>query len=357
MFKTNNHGYIGPGLFRFILAFMVLLYHTLAFFPLGHYAVYVFFFLSGYWIFKMYEEKYSQYENSYWVYLRSRLMRVLLVYWLILAIAIIVFFIKSSLLPNTGWQGFSVYEIFIKNIFVMGLNTSPIIFITPAWSLEIEIQFYMIVPLLIMLRKFINIKMQLFISILFLSVLLYFIPVEKRIANLFFSLPFFLIGAWLYYSGKIFSEKIVRIFLLLIAGVLLINFMVPELRTHFMVKTESRFGIDQYQDHINILLALLTIPFLTRNITQKVTDQNDSIWSSMSFVLYLAHWPLLKIYNTVLLIQGEKYKLLYLVLLYIASLSLSYFIAVKFDRHFEGLRRKWLKAQKKKTILIPALAD
>ena len=57
MFTTIVGFKPGPGLFRFILAFMVLIFHTISFFPLGHYAVYVFFMLSGYWIFKMFEEK------------------------------------------------------------------------------------------------------------------------------------------------------------------------------------------------------------------------------------------------------------------------------------------------------------
>jgi peptidoglycan/LPS O-acetylase OafA/YrhL len=347
MLKIIKNLKIGPGQFRFLLAFLVLMYHSLEFFPLGHYAVYVFFLLSGYWIFKMYEEKYRFFKNAYLVYIRSRLMRLMFVYWLILAIAIVVFFIKSYLLNNHNWQGFSVAEVFLKNIFVLGLNSSPIIFITTAWSLEVEIQFYLAVPLFVMLRKYVDIKVQLIFSLLILAVLIYLIPLDSRTPNLFFSLPFFLIGAWLYYSAKIFTAKIANIFLGIMAAVLLINIFVPDLRHIFLVKTESRFGIDQYQDHINMLLALLTIPFLTRNITQKITDTHDGTWSSMSFVIYLVHWPLLKLYNTANILQGGSHKLLNLVLLYVASLLLSYIIAVKYDQYFEGIRRKWLKKQEK----------
>jgi peptidoglycan/LPS O-acetylase OafA/YrhL len=357
MFKIIKDFKIGPGQFRFLLAFLVLMYHSLEFFPLGHYAVYVFFLLSGYWIFKMYEEKYRYYKNSYLVYIRSRLMRLMFVYWLILAIAIGVFFIKSNLLNNHNWQGFSVTEVFLKNIFVLGLNSSPIIFITTAWSLEVEIQFYLAVPLFVMLRKYINIKVQLVMSLLILAVLIYLIPVDSRTPNLFFSLPFFLIGAWMYYSGKVFSQKTVNIFLGSIATILLINIFVPDLRAIFLVKTESRFGIDQYQDHINMLLALLTIPFLTRNITQKISDPNDGTWSSMSFVIYLVHWPIIKLYNTANILQGDSHKLLNLILLYAASLSLSYLIAIKYDKYFEGIRRKWLKKQQKQIASTPVLSS
>jgi len=283
-------------------------------------------------------------------------MRLLFVYWLVLAIAIIVFFAKSYLLSNDSWRDMNLVEIFSKNIMVIGLNSSPIIFITPAWSLEVEIQFYLAVPILVMLRRYLDIRVQLLISLLILVVLIYYIPVNDRLPNLFFSLPFFLIGAWLYYSSKVFTEKTANIFLLAGAAVLLLNFSVPALRAIFLVKTESRFGIDQYQDHINMLLALLTIPFLTRNITQKISDKNDSTWSSMSFVIYLLHWPLLKLYNTALLMEGNKYKLIYLALLYIASLLFSYIIAIKYDKYFEGVRRKWLSKQQKDMPKTVALA-
>jgi peptidoglycan/LPS O-acetylase OafA/YrhL len=154
----------------------------------------------------------------------------------------------------------------------------------------------------------------------------------------------------------VFSEKTVNVFLGLIAAVLLINIFIPGLRTIFLVKTESRFGIEQYQDHINMLLALLTIPFLTRNITQKITDSHDGTWSSMSFVIYLVHWPLLRLYNTANILQNDSHKLLNLILLYAASLLFSYIIAIKYDKYFEGVRRKWLKKQEKAKAPVASFA-
>lgn len=255
------------------------------------------------------------------------------------------FFTTNGMLHANSWQRFSLAEIFIKNIAILGLNTSPIIFLTPAWSLDVEVQFYIVAPLLVMLRRFINISAQFILSLLMLSVILYCVPVENRISHLLLYLPFFLCGALLYYSGKIFSAKSSHYFLLAAAGIVVINLIVPGLREEFLKKDLPLFGLHHYQDHVNIILALLTIPFLSRNVTQKVTDTNDGTWSSMSFVLYLVHWPILKMYTTTVLLQGEKYKMIYLILFYIISLLVAYLITAKVDSYCESFRRKWLSKQ------------
>ena len=61
--KVYTNNMISPGLFRLLLAFLVVIFHTTSFIPLGNYAVYVFFVLSGFWIFKMYNDKYKNYNT------------------------------------------------------------------------------------------------------------------------------------------------------------------------------------------------------------------------------------------------------------------------------------------------------
>ena len=50
---------IKPGLVRFVLATLVVLFHITKFIFIGHLAVFCFFVLSGYWVSLMYETKYS----------------------------------------------------------------------------------------------------------------------------------------------------------------------------------------------------------------------------------------------------------------------------------------------------------
>jgi peptidoglycan/LPS O-acetylase OafA/YrhL len=340
----------GPGLFRFILAFVVVIYHTVGAFPLGHFAVYVFFMLSGYWIFKMFEEKYSSYKNAYLVYIKSRLLRVIFIYWLVLLVGIIVFFVAVSITQSDSWQQFSMTEIVLKNVFILGINQSPIMFVVPAWSLEVEIQFYLLAPVLVLLRPYISIQWLLVAAVAAMLLYIQVVPLQHRVSNIVLYLPFFLIGAWLYYSHKLFSAKTANFGLWLGVLVIAVNVLVPSLRAGFLTKTAPLFGAHHYQDQINIVLAFLTLPYLSRNITQKETSSFDGTWSSMSFVLYLLHWPLLKIYYTLLYVNGNAYKAIFFGGYFIVSVALSYFISVTADRYFENIRRNWLKKQTKASV-------
>jgi hypothetical protein len=61
-------------------------------------------------------------------------------------------------------------------------------------------------------------------------------------------------------------------------------------------------------------------------------------------------------YNTANILEGDKHKLFNLVLLYIASLLFSYIISRWYDKYFEGIRRKWLKKQKKADVHAAVLS-
>ena len=332
----------GKGMLRLILAISVMLFHTLRFFPLGHYAVFIFFVLSGYWIFKVYEENYSSYKNAYWVYLRSRIMRIAFIYWLVLSIAIVAFFSSNGLTHSYSWQQFSFTEIIVKNLLLIGINTAPVMFVVPAWSLEVEIQFYALAPLLIWLHRKVSIQWQLFFSVLLLLLFMAVVPAEKRFSHVFLYLPFFLIGAWLYYAQKVFSAKVARLSLLTGVGILIVHFCIPVLNAKLQVRTSPVMGIDHYQDQINMVLVLLTVPFLSRNLLLSVPDKNGATWSSMAFVLYLIHWPLLRMYNAMMPVAGQHH-FVYLMAYYVISILLAYLISATADRFFEELRRSWLR--------------
>jgi peptidoglycan/LPS O-acetylase OafA/YrhL len=80
--RLSDFTKLGPGAFRLILALAVVLHHCTRFFPFGTVAVYVFFILSGYWVTRMWEERYSTSQNAYSLFVLSRSLRIFPLYWI-----------------------------------------------------------------------------------------------------------------------------------------------------------------------------------------------------------------------------------------------------------------------------------
>src|ERR1700675_4798789 len=79
---------IGPGFFRLFLSFVVVFHHS---FPLrlGAWAVYVFFILSGFWISRMWRQRYAQTHRPLLTFVVSRWWRLAPVFliWTVLSVA------------------------------------------------------------------------------------------------------------------------------------------------------------------------------------------------------------------------------------------------------------------------------
>ncbi|MGN6291496.1 MAG: acyltransferase family protein [Chitinophagaceae bacterium] len=347
--------FITPGLFRFLLAFVVVIYHSVDFLTIGHYAVYVFFMLSGYWIFRMYNEKYSTYKNSYYVYICSRLARLMPLYWLILLVSLIAYTIPTISQRLAGLEG-QGWTIAAFNFLALGLANSPHQFIGTAWSLDIEIQFYIIAPLLLLLcRK--GFGWPLLVAGSLLSLLLVFNHYISE--NLVIYLPYFVIGGLIYCFNIQAGRNTAIICMLLLLAILCTNYVIPGLRTDYLLNRKAEvFGFN-YREGLNVILAILTVPFLTVNVRQvpkKEMAASEQVWSSMSYVVYLLHWPLLLVYSVCVAGVSGKTKVIYLSIFYILCIGLSYLIAKYIDAHFEKRRRTWIgKMEKKQELKVSSI--
>lgn len=86
---------MGPGTFRLLLATIVVITHYSAL-NLGGTAVDLFFVLSGYWVTRMWNLKYSLLDRPYAVFMRSRVWRLAPIFWLCSGLAIFI----TSYLPT-----------------------------------------------------------------------------------------------------------------------------------------------------------------------------------------------------------------------------------------------------------------
>lgn len=142
---------LGPGMFRLGLALLVLVHHSTRL-GLGAAAVYVFFCLSGYWMHAVWEGRYSKLPHGYLTFVFARYIRLLPLFWLcgLLAFGVELFLGKVN---PAGWlsQTHSWIEwlhLVGPNVLILGYNWQEHMALVPAWSLDIEMQFYLLLPLL-----------------------------------------------------------------------------------------------------------------------------------------------------------------------------------------------------------------
>jgi len=103
----------------------------------GSSAVYLFFGLSGYWIYQMYVHKYSKTRSPFFTYMVSRLWRLLPVFLLINTSAILVdiFYQHRSVFAG-NWM--SKLHFIVSNTMLLGYDSLPSKPLVPAWSLDLE---------------------------------------------------------------------------------------------------------------------------------------------------------------------------------------------------------------------------
>ncbi len=139
---------MSPGAFRMMLAAMVAFSHT-AGPPIGKSAVLLFFILSGYWIAKMWQERYVRTKAPYLTFVVSRAWRLLPLYWVCYAVTLVIAWLTDrcsseewALMSEGGW--------IMHTALLLGSATDYRL-LTSAWSLDYELQFYLLAPLLLML--------------------------------------------------------------------------------------------------------------------------------------------------------------------------------------------------------------
>jgi peptidoglycan/LPS O-acetylase OafA/YrhL len=179
------------GLLRVLLALAVLISHSHSLFGLklmeGTEAVQVFFILSGFYIAMILAEKYDQ---SYKLFITNRFLRIYPIYYVILFLMVVgalLMLVATGTIGNAlkpfadvwssiQWSSFAV--VIIVNLILFGLDILSfmgldkngalhllsgqqtaqrwsLLLILPAWTLSIELMFYLLAPLIVRLKSWI----------------------------------------------------------------------------------------------------------------------------------------------------------------------------------------------------------
>ncbi|MCK6601727.1 MAG: acyltransferase [Bacteroidetes bacterium] len=339
---------IGPGTFRFILAFIVVVYHATGYIAIGHMAVYAFFILSGYWISRMYTESYQFVSRPYLTFMTSRMLRLYPVYLTSIALFLFVWLIFYFFsLPDSGYR--FLYgpvltgEFWLRNLSLLFFDPYDNKLIGPAWSLDFEVQFYLLAPVFLWIHRKWKAVVPLFLISLVLFLVLYYSGLTGML-RLALYLPFFFIGMILYLN-RILTVSSVWYWgsLLVFWLVFLLPYPIPDLYQTLIVKRNFSFAGLNATEVYNVLLALLLTPFIVRNL-HRPSGKTDRQLGNLSYLIYLFHWIFLIPYGSVFQNPGMVKVFGYSLYIF-ATLSVSVLFLFLVDAPAEKFRKSWLKSK------------
>lgn len=357
------------GILRFILALAVVIAHSGPIFGFkfvgGLAAVQAFYIISGFYMTLILNEKYIGINGSYKLFISNRFLRLFPIYWTVLFLTLALSVAISVYTNGADLGQFSVYAqyfhtmsfgsfvfllftnlfLFLQDIVMfLGLDvtsghlfftsnfreTSPqlfqFLFIPQAWTIGVEIAFYLIAPFIVR-RKIKFILLLILCSILLRLVLVFNGLHVDPWAYRFFptELVFFLLGVISYHIYlKIRALDIKKGYLKAIWGSLV------------AISLFYNFIPIPYKYPIYLVLFLISLPFvfmLTKN--WKV----DAYIGELSYPIYISHMFLLSCITTfnIPVYFGKGLNLVLVTILF--SLILNEFVAKKNEK----VRQKRLK--------------
>lgn len=287
----------GPGFFRICLAILVYLSHVSSL-RLGVAAVYVFFSLSGFWISRLWTVKYSRSSRAWRIFVISRFWRLWPVFITSMALSWGLF-----LLATHGWAPFGFSYIFFKADYLHQLISNTVMFgyatlpfpaqlIRPMWSLDIEAQFYLIAPvvLVLLVRGRLVIAALVALSLAFL------------LAGHAYVLPRYLI----FFMAGILAEKSkwapgAKLAVAALAAAILLvaaTALIPAMHGITLQPRDDE-GFDaagRYNHLLSAALAVIILPW-TIFTTRQRGWEHDGVLADLSFIFYAFHYPFLRFFN------------------------------------------------------------
>lgn len=293
-----------PGAVRLVLATLVLVSH-LSRLEIGRFAVLVFFYLSGFWVTRLWETQYAPHGSLGQFYL-SRAMRIMPLYWLVVAIVAV------------GKEQLS-----LTNITLLGIATTEGDLIGVSWSLDMELQFYLLLPILALLPS-----VPLLVASLVVAPFALWASLDLGVATVLVYLPVFVLGMITWQRRWRPTTAIGLGSLLVWLAITAILFLLP--LTRGLLDKAGPNLIDQ--DLFAFLWVLPILPYVATSLTLR-SGQVDRHIGNLSYPLYLVHEPIVL---AIVPLGGMAMKLVAVALAAAATLSLY----LLFDRPLERLRSR-----------------
>ena len=325
-----------PGCFRLFLALLVFVDHSTRL-NLGTAAVFIFFILSGYWIKVMWAKRYS--HGPYLTYIVSRFWRLMPVFALGSCLSWMLLIARGAVPPVHD----ALLHQFISNIFIIGYDLLAFRANGPAWSLDIEVQFYLVAPLLI---AALNWSRWTLIPCLIVSVTMMLYDREQTLLPY---VGFFALGISFAAMNWTPKRQVARLSLLG-SGALVLGCLASPYRDLILGGVHPR-PLHAYCNLASMGIALLMAPWAMFT-TGQTGSVRDGMYGDLSFILYILHWPVLQVFNTSVgspLDRGIATLEVFVVTLFAALL-----IWWSFDRPIDRLRSAWVARRQGRANGVPA---
>lgn len=345
---------LGPGLVRFLLAFAVVVHHS---FPLrmGAWAVYAFFILSGYWIARMWKEKYATTRQAPITFLCSRWCRLAPVFFVSLGLA----FVSSSLIPSAPPLPQHFSEWALRQIPIIGSKSAGNI-LPPTWSLDVEMQFYLVFTACMFIggTKWRGLVNWLIGALAAVSVVLVvdelctgLMGSHRSSLSIYFWL--FAIGIWIYevrwMPSRMTAAASAGAFLAVTAVLLLLPLTREAIWMRGSTQAEAtamgaadpRWIVQAWW----VIGAVIFVPFIAWNVRQK-SDASDRVLGNWAYPLYLFHWiPRDWYYSQVNWAAPFWHNILLLAANFAAALGGSWLILKLIDLPADRWRARWVNSR------------
>ena len=336
---------ISPGSFRFILANVVVISHF-SMFGIGTAAVELFFVLSGYWVYRLFDTRYMRAHSPASVFISSRFLRIAPMFLLFNLMAILVHRELYDIGPGADW--FSKLPNYVI-IGYAGMSEMPL---SPAWSLDIEMQFYILFPVVYILMAGIGRALEIVMCLFLAFGITYFCYFGvSHSPHLFPYIGFFLIGlmaAKLRWQPSLQASYALAIVALAALGLLT---ALPELRGLVIGPLDKmRFF---WNPAVNFCLAVLLAPLALTSVCRK-SSKLDRLLGDWSYVLYCCHWLGALVAYRYLADLDWLIKVPITAGLIVMSYAVSLGVLLYVDRPISRWRERWVERQLRPIYSAPA---
>lgn len=350
------------GLLRLILALSVVIIHAYPIF--GHQfissniAVNSFFIISGFYMAFILHEKYIGKNGSYKTFIINRFLRIYPLYWVIILVLFGLAAAEMLLAPSddnalkimlrvaseSSNPLFTGVMMILRNLtlilttdyFQTNFHTPGYLLLLAAWTLQIELLFYLMAPFITRLQTGVIIAFAVLFAWLTFANPFPVLRSDISVTTIFLSkFVFFLLGIISYdlykkFKGTAFLKRYAK-------PVVIIFFIVTCIFGYF--STNPDFTEQDKNNFIfYFLLVMVTIPFLF-HISAK--NKIDRSLAYLSYPVYLSHIVIIKAISTSPVRHLDQTFLTFLIIL--LTLIISWILVITIEKPIDRLRKKMLE--------------